>query len=128
MSATPLALLGAALLGGSLVLWFRMLKQVALAGRRWILLSAVGAAVLLALGAFAQGAGLLVGLLAGVTALAGVGFLFLALLAPQSKQSPAVAVGEPLPDFTAPDENDQPFSLASLAGKPVLLKVFRGHW
>ncbi|MBW2243643.1 MAG: hypothetical protein JRH01_16795 [Deltaproteobacteria bacterium] len=128
MSATPLALLGAALLGGALFFWFRMMNDVALEGRRWIPLSMVGASVLLAIATFSGDAGLLANILAGTTAALGAGFLFLAVLSPQSKQRPAIELGNPLPDFAAPDENGQPFAISSVAGKPILLKFFRGHW
>jgi peroxiredoxin len=37
-------------------------------------------------------------------------------------------VGETLRDFSALDENGERFELASTAGRPVLLKFFRGHW
>jgi len=40
----------------------------------------------------------------------------------------AVRVGGPILDFSAPDENGEPFALASLRGRPYLLKFFRGHW
>lgn len=40
----------------------------------------------------------------------------------------AVAVGEPIIDFTAIDADGQPFDLASLRGTPFLLKFYRGHW
>ncbi|MCP5060573.1 MAG: hypothetical protein GY937_28080 [bacterium] len=128
MSATTLALLGAALLGGALYLWFRMMKEVALEGRRWISVSMVGASVLLAIAAFSGDPGLVPGILAGTTAALGAGFLFLVMLSPQSKQPPAFELGSPLPDFAAPDENGQPFAISSMAGIPVLLKFFRGHW
>ncbi|MCP3986949.1 MAG: redoxin domain-containing protein [bacterium] len=128
MSATPLALLGAALLGGALFLWVRMLNAVALEGRRWIPLSMIGASILLAVATFTASPGLFAGILAGLCATLGAGFLFLAVLAPQSTQKPVVEVGRPIPEFAAPDENGQPFALSSLAGKPILLKFFRGHW
>jgi peroxiredoxin len=39
-----------------------------------------------------------------------------------------VALGQPIPEFTAPDAEGQPFALSSLHGRPYLLKFFRGHW
>lgn len=128
MSATTLAYLGFALLGGALFLWYRMMIEVALEGRRWISVSMVSASVVLAIAAFTGDPGLLPGILAGITAVLGAGFLFLLMLSPQSKQPPAFELGSPMPDFAAPDENGQPFTVSSLAGKPVLLKFFRGHW
>jgi hypothetical protein len=86
------------------------------------------AAAVLGLAAFARG----VGWPGGVAAAAGIavgGFMLLLRLgSPQARTTSAVAVGGPILDFNAPDENGAPFSLASLAGRPFLLKFFRGHW
>lgn len=40
----------------------------------------------------------------------------------------AIAVGDRLPEFSAPDENGDLFHSSSLAGSAVVLKIFRGHW
>ncbi|MAE93895.1 MAG: hypothetical protein CL910_04480 [Deltaproteobacteria bacterium] len=128
MSAALLCVGGVALAAASLVLWFRRLNQVALEGRRSLPLAMLGVAGLLSLAALVQGPGLLLGAVSGLTLLASAGFLFLAVLAPQSKQAPVVPVGQPIPDFAALDENGQEFRLSSLVGKPILLKFFRGHW
>jgi hypothetical protein len=40
----------------------------------------------------------------------------------------AIAVGDSLPVFSALDGEGAVFESASLAGSPVLLKFFRGHW
>lgn len=39
-----------------------------------------------------------------------------------------VSVGDAMPPLTALDANGAPFDLASLRGKRVLFKFFRGHW
>jgi len=128
VSGILLAFLSVALVAGALVLWMRMLRDVALEGRRWIAFSLIGAAVILGVASLSQSPGALGGSLAGASIVIGGGFLLLAVLAPQSKQAPAIAVGGPIPDFTAPDENGRPFELSSLRGHPILLKFFRGHW
>ena len=128
MIGVALGFLGAGVLAASLVAWFHMLGQVALEGRRWMVFSAIGLAIGLAVAALTQEPGFLGGVPAVLTALLGSGFLFLAVLAPQSSQTAAVGVGEPALDFTALTENGEPFELASLKGSPLLLKFFRGHW
>jgi peroxiredoxin len=40
----------------------------------------------------------------------------------------AIAVGSTIPSFTATDEHGKIFDSQSLAGQPVLIKFFRGHW
>jgi hypothetical protein len=86
------------------------------------------ASVALGLAAFASQPGWLGGAAAALGVLAGAAMLALRAVSAQAKNAPAVAVGGPILDFTAPDENGAPFTLSSLAGKPVLLKFFRGHW
>ncbi len=110
------------------VLWQGVIRRVEMDKRRWILNSMAVAAIALAIAGLAREPGVFGGILAGASILVGALFMGLGALAPQSKQTPAVAVGGPLLDFTAPDENDKPFDLASLRGRPILLKFFRGHW
>jgi cytochrome oxidase Cu insertion factor (SCO1/SenC/PrrC family) len=65
---------------------------------------------------------------AGFAIVAGGAFVGLRLQSRQDAREPAVRIGAPILDFTAPDENGQPFALSSLRGRPFLLKFFRGHW
>jgi cytochrome oxidase Cu insertion factor (SCO1/SenC/PrrC family) len=53
---------------------------------------------------------------------------FTVAISRQQVSAGAISVGDTLPDFKAPDEDEEPFQAASLAGRPVLLKFFRGHW
>ena len=128
MSGLFLAALAAALTVATLVLWFRWIQRVELGERRWVVNALLVGVLALATLAFASGVGLGGGLLAGASALLASVYFGLLALAGQSKQAAAVSVGSPLPDFRASDENREPFELASLRGRPVLLKFFRGHW
>lgn len=66
---------------------------------------------------------------AAVLAIAGGCFLsFTVAVSRQRVGEDAIGVGDSLPDFRAPDEHGAIFEAASLAGRPVLLKFFRGHW
>ena len=93
------------------------------------------------LGAFAAlwGGGVLLGLLAlfqgtadrgyAITAIAlGGTLLFLLIAGKQKSDGSPIAVGDKVPAFSAPDENDEIFESSSFAGSAVVLKVFRGHW
>ena len=40
----------------------------------------------------------------------------------------AIRVGDSIPVFSALDENGEVFESKTLAGKPALIKFFRGHW
>jgi hypothetical protein len=55
-------------------------------------------------------------------------FLYLTSTGAQRVDDAMVAVGDTLPNFTAPDENGNVFDSTRLAGSRVLLKFFRGHW
>ena len=128
MSGVLLACVAAAVIVALFVLWQGMIRRVELDKRLWILNSMVVAVIALGIAALTREPGVAGGILAGASILMGVLFMGLGVLAPQSKQTPAVTVGGPLLDFTAPDENGKPFDLASLQGRPILLKFFRGHW
>ena len=78
--------------------------------------------------AFVIGTDVAGGVAAGLAIVAGVAFLALLAASRQPALTPAVAVGGPVVDFAAADDEGRPFDLASLRGTPVLLKFFRGHW
>jgi uncharacterized membrane protein YedE/YeeE len=129
MSGYVLAFLAVLATTGLSILWPLAMKRVEMGERLWLLNSLAVAATVFGVAALMREPGIFGGLLAGVSILVGAVFLGLGFfLSAMSKQSPAVAVGAPLPVFIAPDENGNPFDIASLLGNPVLLKFFRGHW
>lgn len=116
------------LVAGSMALWARRIKRVQIpTDRRGFVACWVGGAALGIL-ALTQGAGWVGGIPAGIAALAGILFSALVYISPQKVADNAIRVGESLRDFTAVDENGDDFSIGSIAGRPVLLKFFRGHW
>ena len=40
----------------------------------------------------------------------------------------AIAVGDTMPAFSAPDDRGETFDSDRLRGNPVLIKFFRAHW
>ena len=58
----------------------------------------------------------------------GVMLIFLTATGAQKVDEKSLNVGEKIPAFTAPDDNDVEFDSASLAGTRTLIKFFRGHW
>jgi hypothetical protein len=126
--ALTIAILGAGLTAVAFVYWMSLIKGVGIADRRWRVSTMLAAAMVLGLAALGSGGGVAAQVLAGVSLALGVVYFGLLALAGQSNQMPAVEVGRSLPDFTLPDHNGEAFSLSSLAGRPVLLKFFRGHW
>ena len=128
MTGIVLGVLALLLVGGAMALWAQRIKRVQIpTDRRGFVACWAGGA---ALGIFAltEGAGWIGGIPAGIAAVAGTVFSALVYISPQKVADHAVQVGESLRDFTALDENGDDFSIAGFAGKPVLLKFFRGHW
>ena len=128
MTGSTLGLLAAVLLLSTGARWWQLMQRVRIPRDRRAYHLATGAAALLGLAALTLGAGVL-GTIGAIVAIAG-GLAFLGLDAASGQQAltPAVAVGGPALDFTAPDDSGQPFALARLRGRPFLLKFFRGHW
>jgi len=128
VSATVLAFLALLLIVGSVIFWFRLALSVRLPENRtgFVLIWASG--TLLGVIALVQGAGWISGIPGGLAVFIGIFLLFTVTISPQQVAPDAIAVGEALRDFSALDENGEPFELASTAGRPLLLKFFRGHW
>ncbi len=126
--AVALALLGFALLLFSGLAWFRRLRRVAIPDSRiafqflWLLAALLGVASF-----FASDGGWLSGIIGGVAALGGITLLLLHALRKQGVGN-TISVGDQIPAFTALDGEGNSFDSASVAGSPVLLKFFRGHW
>jgi len=128
MGGASLGYAAALLATAALVFWVSRLRAVRIPRDRRPLFAALGLAVALGIAAFARGPGLAGGIAAGLAVAVGGVFLALQLQAGQDRREPAVRVGGPILDFSAPDAEGQPFQLASLTGHPFLLKFFRGHW
>jgi hypothetical protein len=125
---TAFGIVGGLLEAGLWGAWFWLLRQVRIPADRRPVLVAHGLALALGVGAFAVGADTIGAVGAVVAILGAASFLGLAAQSAQAHREPAVAVGGPIIDFTLPDHEGRPFALATLRGKPFLLKFFRGHW
>jgi peroxiredoxin len=127
MTGASLGFAAAALILAVGARWMQLMLQGRI--RRVAPYAALNAvAALLGALAFVRGPGLAGGIAAGIALVAGLAFLALYAASGQSKTPAAVAVGDRALDFVASDDSDRPFALASLAGRPFLLKFFRGHW
>ena len=128
MITTALGILAFLMLAGSMAIWFRKIQTVQIPENRSAFVATWAIAGLLGVTALVQGVGWIGGIPAGIAAFAGIFFTVLFFISPQKVGSDAIQVGARLPAFNAPDEHGEAFGSASLAGKPVLLKFFRGHW
>ena len=129
MSGTILGLLGFVLIAITGARWWRLMQQVRIPRDTRAYVAACGAALLCGALAFALGTGLLGGVAAAIAMLGGGAFLALSAAKGQrATEPPLLRVGAPIESFTATDDAGHPFALASLRGRPFLLKFFRGHW
>jgi hypothetical protein len=128
MSGLSLGLLSLGLVATAIGAWFRFMNDVAIEGRRSVLLSLCAVGVVIGGVALAREPGWIGGLLAVSGIVGGLAWIALGLLAAQSKQRPNLMIGEVLPSISAPDHTGSPFAVESLRGHPVLIKLFRGHW
>ena len=117
-----------ALFAGSIGLWMARMSRVALEGRRALPFAMCAGAVVVGSVALFDEPGWTGGALAVVGIAGGLVWIGLGLLAGQSRQTPRIAVGEPLPAIVALDHTGMPFDVEHLRGHPVLIKLFRGHW
>jgi hypothetical protein len=128
MIGTWLGLFSAAFSIGTWAVWMRRIEQVSVPRDRSFFVGAGAFGAGLGIAALAAGAGWLGGIAGTLGLLAGGAFVGLRALSRQDPGTHAVAVGSPLLDFAAPDDQGATFELASLRGRPILLKFFRGHW
>jgi hypothetical protein len=128
MTGTVLGVAALLVVAGTFALWGQRIKHVQIpADRRGFVAGWAGGAVL-GIIALSQGGGWVGAVPAVIAAIAGTFFSVLVYVSPQAAGDNAIRVGETLRGFTALDENGDEFSSASLAGKPILMKFFRGHW
>ena len=125
MALGIVALLGAV---GSGVLWFRAMGAVGLPANRSGFVAAWICAGALGIVAMAQEPGWFGGIASVLSVMGASFFLFTIAISRQQVNTDAISVGATLPDFSAADERGEPFDSSSLAGHPVLIKFFRGHW
>ncbi len=110
------------------VLWFRAMGAVSLPANRSGFVAAWLGCGALGIAAIAQGPGWVGGVPAVLSIIGASFFLFTVTISRQQVKADAIRVGATLPDFSAADENGEAFDSSSLAGHPVLIKFFRGHW
>lgn len=108
--------------------WFQLVYAVALPKNRlgFLLSMLLGAG--LALVALVQGAGVVGSVLASLAIFLGCFFVFTWSISAQKGGPGTLQIGSKLQNFSAKDHSGNIFESTSLAGRPILLKFFRGHW
>lgn len=130
MLSTSSVLAGLALLTftATTAAWVGRIRRVAIpSNRSWFLGSWLTALLLGVSSFYNPGAGWFGGVMATIAMLGSGLFLVLYSLGKQGVGD-AIAVGDTMPQFTSLDENRETFESSTLAGSPILIKFFRGHW
>ncbi len=126
--ATALAIAAVLCQAAAAFAWYRWMREVRVPRLRAARIGLLAPGALLGAFALARDPGWLAGGAATLSVALWLVFSVLNLLSRQERRTPAVKLGEPFLDFTAPDADGVPFHLGALRGKPFLLKFFRGHW
>lgn len=126
---TDLAGFGALLLIlGSAALWFRAAFAVQLPQKRSAYVASWVVGTVLALWSLSTSPSWPVGIAAGLALLVGVFLLFTVAISRQVLAPQAIVPGQTIPEFVSVTDIGKPFHSSSLAGQPILIKFFRGHW
>ncbi len=128
MGDTYLGLASLVIVAISIRLWIRAFKRVEIPKNRGGYVAAWVVAAGLGLAALVGEPGWLGGIPAGFGVFASTFLLFTIVIGGQKVGDEAIRVGAAIPHFTTTDEHGQTFDSQSLAGHPVLIKFFRGHW
>ena len=126
--SVALAILALLLVVGTGVLWFRRIQGVQIPEDRTPFVLAWLGGAGLGVASLSLGEGVLAGIVAVLAILLGCFGCLTVAISRQRVDAGVIAVGRTLPPFQATDEHGESFDSAELAGKPVLLKFFRGHW
>jgi hypothetical protein len=128
MSDMYLGLASLVVVAISVRLWIRAIGRVEIPKNRGGFVTACVVATGLGVTALAGEPGWLGGIPAGIAVFASTFFLLTVAIGGQKVAGDAIQLGAVIPSFAATDEHGQTFDSASLAGHPVLIKFFRGHW
>lgn len=127
-SALVMALAGLAAFILSVALWTRAIRNVAIPDNRIGFIALwFGAFLLGVLSLFQPDAFWLSYIIGTLATLGGGLFCVLYALNKQGEDNP-IRVGDPMPQFSGTDGERNLFDSTELAGNPVLIKFFRGHW
>jgi hypothetical protein len=125
---TSLGLLAFAVAAVTVMAWFRQINQVDIPENRTAFVVFFLAAAALGVGAFVARTRWFGGVAAVLAIVIGSFFPFTVAISRQEVAANAIRVGDSIPVFSALDENGEIFESKTLAGKPTLVKFFRGHW
>ena len=125
---TTLGFVALAVVIVTVALWIRLINQVAIPEDRTLFVAVCLMAASLGVAAFAIGSRWFGGIPAILAIVAGSFFSFTVAISPQQVAENPIRVGDTIPVFSALEDTGERFRSGELAGSPVLIKFFRGHW
>ena len=108
--------------------WFKKAQSQAVPSSVMGFVLAMICGLALAGSAFAFQTSLLSIVIGTIALVLGVFWLASAAFGGQKTDAPKMIVGQPLPAFSALNEDGSTFHTSEMDGSPYLLKFFRGHW
>lgn len=113
---------------GTLALRVRGIHTLSLPVNRIGFVASWSAAAVLSVSALFGGPGWVGGVLATLGLVPALFLLFTIAISAQRVAPEAIRTGWTIPYFSALDEHGNRFDSVALAGNPILLEFFRGHW
>ena len=112
----------------TLVLWLRQVNLVALPDNRGFFVLSFLTALGLGVAALIARPRWFAVLPALAAIVVGAFVPFSVSISKQEVATTGIQIGQTIPRFAALDQHGASFDSASLDGKPILMKFFRGHW
>ena len=128
MTDTYLGIAAMALVAITATVWIRAIQRVEIPQNRSAFIAIMIVAGALGVEALLGSPGWLGGIPAGLSIFVASLFLLTVIIGGQKASDEAIQVGNTIPGFTSTDEHGQTFDSQTLAGQPVFIKFFRGHW
>lgn len=125
---TSLGFIALAMAIGLVLFWFRQVNLVALPQDRTLFVVAFVTAAVLGIATFIVGTRWFGGIPAVGAIIVGAFMTGTIYISPQKVADNPVKVGDIIPQFVALNDDGERFNSGDLAGKPTLIKFFRGHW
>lgn len=128
MIGTMLGIVALIMTAVAIALWIRAIRTVAVGSSRiWYIVVFV-ITTCMSIATFSLGSHWVGDVSAGLSIFVAAFFFLTAAIGPQKTHADAIEVGSMLPQFSGNDEHGEGFDSGQLAGQPVLIKFFRGHW
>ena len=128
MTGTYISVFAILLTVTAMAFWVRAFQRVAIPKNRIGYLTAFIMAAALGIVALIEGPGWIGGILAVFSILFATFYTVSHVLGGELAGADAIRIGSMIPAFTTIDEHGETFDSQSLAGNPVLIKFYRGHW